>query len=78
MTNLEQNPYIQRPKLSLNRFIGILADKIDLVLEIFHLYHYPLQSTDSGVSKGTFWNSIERFSNPKLAARYRLFEILPS
>gem|GEM_PF-5461338 len=37
MTNLEQKPFIQRPKLSINRFVVILADKIDLVLEIFHL-----------------------------------------
>ncbi len=35
MTNLEQNPYIQSPKLNPNQFIGILADKIDLVLEFF-------------------------------------------
>ena len=41
MTNLEQNPYFPRPKLNMNRLVGILANKIDLVLEIFHLYRLP-------------------------------------
>ena len=41
MTNFEQNPYIPHPKLNTNQLVGILADKIDLVLEIFHLYRLP-------------------------------------
>ena len=41
MTNFEQNPFFPHPKLKINQLKGILADKIDLVLEIFHLYRVP-------------------------------------
>ena len=44
--NLEMGGFIRdhdltTSKLNINQLVGILADKIDLVLEIFHLYRLP-------------------------------------